>query len=168
MMSYDALEFTEVNVPSILAAKVNGKSAADPASIGRAMEKSFGVMMEFMEKYQLVPYAPPRAIYNSYGTDGTTYIVVMPIAYQPSVPVDKGPVFIDNLPGGKAMRFMHRGPYPELAKTYELITKFLMEKGLLKDEDDWGRYMPMWEEYVSDPEMTPESDLVTYIYLPVT
>jgi len=25
----------------------------------------------------------------------------------------------------------------------------------------------MWEEYVSDPNTSPEQDLVTYIYLPL-
>lgn len=168
MNSYDALGFTELNVPSVLAAQINGKCAADPEAIGRAMDKSFGIMMEFLEKYQLVPSAPPRSIYNTYGPGGTSYTVVFPIAYQPSIPVEKGPVFIDNLPGTRALRFTHRGPYSELAKTYDLITQFLMGKGLLSNEDDWGRYMPMWEEYVGDPGVTPEADLVTYIYLPVS
>ena len=52
-------------------------------------------------------------------------------------------------------------------KTYGRITEFLKEKGLLKSEADWARYMPMWEEYRNDPTTTPEAELVTYIYLPV-
>jgi hypothetical protein len=37
----------------------------------------------------------------------------------------------------------------------------------MQTEDDWLRYMPMWEEYVTDPDTTPAESLVTYIYLPL-
>ena len=40
-------------------------------------------------------------------------------------------------------------------------------KGPLQCEADWARYMPMWEEYLNDPQTTPEAELLTYIYLPV-
>jgi len=30
---------------------------------------------------------------------------------------------------------------------------------------DWARYSPMWDEYMSDPATTPESELLTRIYL---
>jgi DNA gyrase inhibitor GyrI len=38
----------------------------------------------------------------------------------------------------------------------------------MQTEDDWMRYMPMWEVYLNDPQTPPETDLLTYIYLPVT
>jgi len=38
----------------------------------------------------------------------------------------------------------------------------------MQSEADWARYTPMWEEYRNDPETTPEAELLTYIYLPVT
>jgi AraC family transcriptional regulator len=44
----------------------------------------------------------------------------------------------------------------------------MIEKQWMKSEADWARYMPMWEEYLNDPDSTPAAELVTYIYLPVT
>ncbi len=54
-------------------------------------------------------------------------------------------------------RIFGRGKYAWIAKA----------KGLMQCEADWARYMPMWEEYLNDPQTTPEAELMTYIYLPV-
>ena len=75
--------------------------------------------------------------------------------------------FVDTLAGGKTLRFTHRGPYAGLMGTYGQITQFMLAKGRMESEADWARYMPMWEEYLNDPETTPEEELLTHIYLPV-
>jgi effector-binding domain-containing protein len=38
---------------------------------------------------------------------------------------------------------------------------------MLESEADWAKYMPMWEEYMNDPESTPAEELITNIYVPV-
>ena len=45
--------------------------------------------------------------------------------------------------------------------TYGQVTQFMQSQGLLTSEADWARYMPMWEEYLNDPQTTPEADLLT-------
>ncbi len=40
-------------------------------------------------------------------------------------------------------------------------------EGLLTSEADWAKFMPMWEEYMNDPRSTPETDLLTYVYVPI-
>jgi len=45
--------------------------------------------------------------------------------------------------------------------------QWLKDQKLIDTEADWSRYMPMWEEYVSDPDCTPAPELVTQIYLPL-
>jgi hypothetical protein len=47
-----------------------------------------------------------------------------------------------------------------------LITEFLKAKGLIKTDAEWSKYMPMWEEYLNDPQTTPPEKLLTHIYLP--
>ena len=167
MSSFDDLEFTEVEVSPEVAAHIRGESGSDPASIGSAMQAAFDKLMSFLQLHSLVPAGPPRAIYTSYGPEGAKFIVAMPIAAPSRLPMEGDMGYVDNIAGGKALRFTHRGPYPELMRTYGRITQFMQEKGLLESEADWVRYMPMWEEYVNDPRTTPAADLVTYIYLPV-
>jgi AraC family transcriptional regulator len=85
----------------------------------------------------------------------------------PETAVEESPIRVETLPATKAYRFTHHGPYPNLAQTYNHITGFMKEKGWMESEADWMRYMPMWEEYLNDPETTPPAELRTNIYLPV-
>ena len=167
MSQFDVLEFAEVDVPPVLAAQMPGECGPDPAVIAGAMRAAFDKLMGFMRELRASPAGPPRAIYTAYGPQGVRFIVAAPITARPPVTRTLGPGFVKNLAGGRAMRFTHRGPYADLAKTYAQITEFLKAKGLMKTEADWARYMPMWEEYRNDPQTTPEAELLTYIYLPV-
>jgi len=51
-------------------------------------------------------------------------------------------------------------------QTYNRIGHWLTAKGLMSSEADWAKFSPMWEEYLTDPQTTPPSELRTYIYLP--
>ncbi|MDP2898721.1 MAG: GyrI-like domain-containing protein [bacterium] len=163
----DELEFAEVEVSPVLAAQMPGQSTSDPSAISKAMGGAFDSLAGFLERHSLVPSGPPRAIYKSYGPEGTNFIVAMPIASPPARPAEEGPGFVDTLSGGKALRFTHHGPYQDLIKTYGRITEFMLSKGLMNSEADWARYMPMWEEYLNDPHTTREAALLTYIHLPL-
>ncbi len=167
MSTFDELEFAEVQVAPVPAAQMPGESASDPAAIAGAMHATFDKLGAFLQEHALAPAGPPRAIYTSYGPEGIKFILAMPITAPPAASIETGPGFVATLPGGKAMRFTHRGPYAGLMQTYGQITEFLKAKGLMKTEADWARYMPMWEEYQNDPHTTPEPDLLTYIYLPI-
>jgi effector-binding domain-containing protein len=63
--------------------------------------------------------------------------------------------------GGPAIRVAHTGPYGGLARTHEKIAAYLAAYGIERNGD-------AWESYESDPARTPESDLLTYVYYPVT
>jgi effector-binding domain-containing protein len=165
--NFDALESTEVEVPPTLAAQMPGQSPADPPAIAAAMDQTFGRLMAFIGRHALRPAGPPRTIYTAYGPAGIKFTVALPVAAPPATPIESGPGSVGSLAGGKALRFTHRGPYASLAATYGQITEFLKAKGLMRSEADWAQYMPMWEEYLNDPQTTPEAELLTYIYLPV-
>jgi effector-binding domain-containing protein len=167
MSNFDALEFTEVDVLPALAAQMPGQSPADPPAIAAALGQTFGQLMAFVGRHALIPAGPPRSIYTAYGAEGIKFTVALPVGAPPATPVQSGPGSVGSLPGGKTLRFTHRGPYANLMATYGQITEFLKAKGLMQSEADWARYMPMWEEYLNDPRTTPESELMTYIYLPV-
>jgi effector-binding domain-containing protein len=168
MSQFDVLEFAEVDVPPVLAAQVPGVSGPDPAAIAGAMRTAFNELMGFVRQHKLASAGPPRAVYTAYGPQGVRFIVAMPIVPPRPMPRTIGPGFIKSIGGARAMRFTHHGPYADLKNTYAQITEFLKAKGLMESEADWSRYMPMWEEYLNDPQTTPPEELVTYIYLPVT
>jgi effector-binding domain-containing protein len=161
------LEFAEVQVGPALAVRLPGRCAPDPASIGVAMHAAFDALGSFVTRHGLTPSGQPRAIYTAYGADGVSFIVALPVVTGPATAVDEPPIQVDTLAATKAYRFTHHGPYAALAKTYNQITAFMTEKGWMQSEADWVRYMPMWEEYLNDPETTPAAELTTYIFLPI-
>jgi effector-binding domain-containing protein len=167
MSEFDTLEFAEVDVPRILAAQMPGVSGPGPATIAGAMRSAFDNLMGFLRQHKLAPAGPPRAIYMAHGPQGVRFTVVMPIAGPPAATRMIGPGFVKPIPAARAMRFTHHGPYEGLAKTYGLITEFLKAKDLMKTDADWSRFMPMWEEYLNDPQTTPPEKVLTYIYLPM-
>ncbi len=161
------LEFAEVQVAPTLAVQLPGSCPPDPASIGAAMRTAFDALGSFVTRHGLTPDGQPRAIYTAYGAGGVSFIVALPVVAGPAVAVDEPPIHVDILGATKSYRFTHHGPYASLANTYNQITAFMKEQGWMQSEADWMRYMPMWEEYLNDPESTPAAELATYIYLPV-
>jgi len=62
--------------------------------------------------------------------------------------------------GGKALEVVHRGAYAGLADTRERLEAWMK---LHKVEAQGNP----WEEYVSDPAVTPEEQLVTKLFVPL-
>ncbi len=167
MTNSTSFEGYEVNVEPVLAIQIASRSSNDPAEISKAMSAAFGTLQEFADRKGIRVAGPPRAIYTGYSPEGMDFVVAVPVATAPEASALEGPVTVGELPGGRALRFEHRGPYQALANTYNAITGWMMETGRMESEMDWDRYMPMWEEYLTDPESTPEEELLTHIFLPV-
>ena len=158
------LESMEVAVPSTLVAQYQATSATDPAAISAAIGTAFQTIEDFRRRHHVAASGPPRVVYTSWGADGVRFTAAVPIAQVPNV-MDEADVSIKALPQATALRFVHRGPYREIRHTYDRIEAWLRERGGIKTAADWARYSPMWEEYLNDPTTTPESDLITRIYL---
>lgn len=163
-----ALDFSEVEVAPALAVQLDVECGPDPASIGAGLRTGFESLMSFADRHSLVLNNQPRSIYTAYGPGGVSVTLALPVAAPPPPSVTEPPIRVDTLPGTRALRFTHRGPYEDLARTYSRITAFMVEKRWMASEADWARYMPMWEEYMNDPDRTPATELMTYIYLPAT
>jgi AraC family transcriptional regulator len=67
-----------------------------------------------------------------------------------------------DLGGGEFLRHLHLGSYERLDDIHESLLRELLARPDVKLRD-----APILHEYLNDPEVTPESDLRTHIYLPV-
>ena len=156
----------QVEVQPTLALQIASQSGSDPQEISQAMQQAFGELQQISQAHAVQFAGPPRAIYTSYSPEQVEFTVVMPIAAGVGG-LGEGLVTVGEVPGGKALRFVHQGPYPKLMETYGKITEWMKANGMLQTDADWAKYMPMWEEYVNDPESTPADDLLTNIYVPL-
>ncbi|MGI9628429.1 MAG: GyrI-like domain-containing protein [Longimicrobiales bacterium] len=158
---------TEVQFQPVLAAQVYTASATDPAEMKKAFGLAVGQIDDFLQSTGAQVSGPPRAIYTEYGEGEAEFTVAIPLASGGEGGTTDGSVVVDEIPGGRAFRFIHKGPYPDLSDTYDQITEWMKKEGMLKSEAEWEAHAPIWEEYVTDPGSTPEDDLLTYIYVPM-
>jgi len=63
-------------------------------------------------------------------------------------------------PGGKVLKFVHRGSFEGMTQTYDAISHFVEEKQLSSKE-------LLIEEYVADFLTTPPDRLVINIFVPL-
>jgi len=120
---------------------------------------AFKTVNAFIAKQGLRPNGSAMTIYTA--TDDTSF------SFQAAVPVvelpkeaPRGDIGVGKSPGGKALKFVHRGSYDSMDTTYEAITNHLDEKQL--DAKDL-----FIEEYQTDPVTTPEDKLVVEVYVPI-
>jgi effector-binding domain-containing protein len=112
-----------------------------------------------MAKQGLKAAGAPMTIYTSTDDTGFQFQAAVPVEMAPSLPPDSG-ITAGTSPGGKALKFVHRGSYDAMDTTYEAITNYLDEKQLeAKDL--------FIEQYMKDPVTTPEDDLVIEVYVPL-
>lgn len=113
----------------------------------------------YLEKQKIAPAGQPLAIYTQTDDTGFNYQVGVPVAEGPKNS-PRGDLAVGKSPGGKTLKFVHRGSYDSMDTTYEAITNHLDEKRL-ETEDMFI------EEYVTDPVKTPQDKLVVNIYVPL-
>jgi effector-binding domain-containing protein len=120
---------------------------------------AFKSLNEYLDKQSIKPNGRPMTIYTQTDDTGFSFEAALPVAELPKDP-PKGDIATGKTPGGKALKFVHRGSYDAMDSTYEAITNHLDDKGLeAKDL--------FIEEYATDPVKTPSDKLVVDIFVPV-
>lgn len=101
----------------------------------------------------------PIAAFVDTDDNGFKFEAMIPLEAAPAAPVDLGPdVKIGATPGGKALKFQHRGAYDDVDSTYEAITAYLDEKG-------YDALNVFVEEYLNDPKGPEDTGLALDIYV---
>jgi effector-binding domain-containing protein len=101
----------------------------------------------------------PVTVYQETDDVGFRYEALQPVerAPEPGVALD-GEIKAGATPAGRALRFVHRGPYEDIDATYEGITAYLDAKGVtVKDQ--------FAEEFVVTPKDPADADAEVNIYV---
>lgn len=123
------------------------------------LKDTFKSLNEYLDKQELKPTGPLITIYTETDDRGFSFQAAAPIAAAPANP-PKGDIAIAVTPGGKALKFVHRGSYDSMDSTYEAITNYLDDKQLeAKDL--------FIEEYLTDPVKTDPNNLVINVFVPI-
>jgi effector-binding domain-containing protein len=120
---------------------------------------AFKSVYALLDKQGIKRAGPAMTIYTQADDTGFQFQAAVPIAEAPK-DLPKGDIAVGQSPGGKALKFVHRGSYDSMDNTYEAITNYLDEKRL--DAAD-----VFIEEYESDPVTTPDDKFVVTVYVPI-
>jgi effector-binding domain-containing protein len=149
-------------------AQLGGLVADTPGAVGAQVPRAFERLYGFVQRHRLHVDGPPMTVYYDTAPSGRTRFAVAVPVVDPRRPIARdGAIQLITRPAMRARQFLHVGPYEGLADTYRQITDWMLEHGDMQRPDDWAQCMPMWEEYLSDPEVVPRSELETRIVLPL-
>ena len=121
--------------------------------------KAFKTLKSFADREKLSINGPFMTIYTATDDTGFQFEAAAPIESEPKSP-PQGEVTIGKSPGGRALKFVHRGSYDAMDATYDAITNLLDERKL--DAKDL-----FIEQYVTDPLTTSSDKLVIEVFVPV-
>src|SRR5882757_1907441 len=123
------------------------------------LQDAFKSVYELIDRQGLTKAGPAMTIYTQADDTGFSYQAAVPITAAPAE-APKGDIAVGQSPGGKALKFIHRGSYDSMDNTYEAITNYLDEKRLEAADS-------FIEEYETDPVTTPEDKFVVTVYVPL-
>lgn len=120
---------------------------------------AFKKVQAFLDQQGVKASGPAMTIYTALDDTGFNFQAAIPVAAAPTLAPDS-PFGVSTSPAGKALKFIHRGPFEATTSTYDAITHYLDEKQIEAQEI-------LVEEYPVDLASTPEDQLVINILIPV-
>jgi len=154
-------EVETIEARPIIETRASAK-ASDGAAISAALGEAYQRLLNYAQTNTLEIAGAPLAITISHSVDGDwVFDAAMPLAEKPwPAPDEADGVKVGETYAGRVVKLTHKGPYNSLGPSYERIHAYTKENNLTEKE-------VTWEEYVSDPAETAESELLTNIYVAI-
>ncbi len=158
---FSDLEIEQMFIESADIAYVTTTSAPQAAAMTAAMSDAFFDILGFIRRHGLEEAGAPLSITRSFAGADLVFDAAIPIrGLSAATPRSENVVRIGTTYTGAVIRVRHVGAYATLGQTHDKIAAYLAATGLQRNGD-------AWESYVSDPERTDESGLMTDVYYPV-
>lgn len=126
-------------------------------NLGQIVGRIYGTLWQYLGENREQPAGPPFICYHNMDMQNLDIDVGIPV----SKPLpEKGEVKPGEFPGGKYATCMYTGPYTEIGPAYEVLTRWVHEKGYEPTGESYERYL-------NDPTQTPPEKLLTEILYPL-
>jgi effector-binding domain-containing protein len=152
----DPVDVDEVTLPAKPAAVLAGTSTWDDGF--QTLKTAFGRIEAELAKAGIAPAGRPITVFVQTDDNGFRYEAMVPIERAPEGRPNLTPdIRFGTTPSGRALRFVHKGPYDDVDSTYETVTAYLDAKNI-EVQDSFV------EEYVTDLTSSEDEDLTVNIF----
>jgi len=159
---FSDIEIEHIFVEATEIAYLRTMSIPEPAAISAAMGDAYFEILSFIDEHGLAEAGAPLSITRSFSGSELLFDAAIPLrGVNESTPRNGTTVRIGKTYAGEVIRVRHVGPYRTLGATHRKISAYLAALGIERAGD-------AWESYVSDPTKVPQSELLTYVYYPIS
>lgn len=147
------IELSEEKVQPVITIRTTTKLELLPQVIGESYMKIMAYLEELGEK----PAFAPFTAYHNLDMQNLDVEMGFPVA---RLLPEKGDIKARELPPGKVVSSMYKGPYSGMEQPYNQMAEWIEANG----------YTPTgisYEYYFNSPQEVPESELLTKIVMPV-
>lgn len=147
------IELTEQPVQLALAIRTRTTVGNLPQELGKA----YGAIIEYLNEIGENPVNAAFAAYYNMDMENLDVEMGFPVA-KPLA--GRGEIKLSEIPAGKQVSCLYKGPYSQMEPVYNAITQWMNERG----------HVPTgvcYEFYYNSPMDVPESELLTKIVFPL-
>ncbi|WP_094227156.1 GyrI-like domain-containing protein [Methanolobus psychrotolerans] len=149
----DGIEMKEEKAQPVLSIRTR----AAVRDLPRIIRENYGKIMQYLEKIGQQPACAPFVAYYNMDMEDLDLEIGFPVLR----PLDgSGEINRSEIPAGKYVSMMYKGPYAGMEKPYNDMMKWIGEHG----------YKPKgiaYEYYYNSPMEVPESELLTRIVMAI-
>lgn len=159
---FSSMDVEQIVVGAVDFAYVTTTSLPSARAISEAMGGAYFEVLRFIDEQNLEEAGAPLSITRTFSGSELVFDAGIPIrgATDDVTRAESG-VRIGATYAGPVIRVKHVGSYRLLARTHKKIAAWLAAQGIERNGD-------AWEAYISDPTSTVETELLTYVYYPVS
>jgi effector-binding domain-containing protein len=157
---FSDLEVERIVVEALDIAYLRTTSPPDASAMSEAMRESFFDILSFIDRHKLKEAGAPMSVTLTFSGAELVFDAAIPVRGITATTPRNETVKIGATYEGPVIRVRHIGSYASLGRTHDKIAAYLAALGIKRNGD-------AWESYISDPNRTDESGLLTYIYYPI-
>lgn len=109
-----------------------------PEGIGPSADAAYARLFDVLAREHITPAGPPRMVYHRMAEDTWTIECCVPVSGGSATPAGFD---LRTMPGGRAVRTLHVGPYDELGMAYRELEVWVDKQGLESNGDCFDIYL---------------------------
>ena len=133
------------------------RTRAAVQNLPQVLGKAYGDIMNYLMEIGVQPAGAPYVGYFNMDMQDLDLEIGFPVEQTIS---GKGDIQASEIPAGKQVSCLHTGPYSTVEPAYNAMMEWVPANGYIATGVSY-------EFYLNDPELTPESELLTKIVFPL-